>query len=166
MHGHCYPSKHQRSPLHLKLDINSETVVQVTEHRVLSITIDDEFKWQSHVSNICKAVSNNLFLMSQLKRYVSFQTLKLFHSSHILPHINVSSADWDGRGETHLNKLSSLHRRVAKMLLPDKIHQQTKNWKPPACYRYKTSGFNKAVLMFKVTRESNNRTCRYYLHPA
>ena len=36
--------KHRRSPLRLKLDIDSKTVVQVKEHRVLGITIDDEFK--------------------------------------------------------------------------------------------------------------------------
>ena len=112
--------KHQRSPLRLKLDIDSKTVVQVKEHRVLGITIDDEFKWQSHVSNICKTVSKNIFLMSQLKRYVSSQTLKIFYSSHILPHISFCSTVWDGCGETHLIKLNSLHRRAAKLLLPDK----------------------------------------------
>ena len=112
--------KHKRSPLRLKLDIDSKTVVQVKEHRVLGITIDDEFKWQSHVSNICKTVSKNIFLMSQLKRYVSSQTLKIFYSSHILPHISFSSTVWDGCGETHLIKLNSLHRRAAKLLLPDK----------------------------------------------
>ena len=36
--------KHQRSPLHLKLDIDSKTVVQVQEHRVLGVTINDEFE--------------------------------------------------------------------------------------------------------------------------
>ena len=59
--------------------------------------------------------------MSQLKRYVSPQTLKIFYSSHILPqHISFSSTVWDGCGETHLNKLNSLHRRAAKLLLLDK----------------------------------------------
>ena len=112
--------KHQRSPLCLKLDINSKTVVQVKEHRVLGITIDDEFKWQSHVSNICKTVSKNMFLMSQLKRYVSSQTLKIFYSSHILPHMSFSSTVCNGCGETQLNKLNSLHRRAAKLLFADK----------------------------------------------
>ena len=51
---------HQLSPLRLKLDIDSKTVVQVKEHRVLGITIDDEFKWQSHVSIICKTISKIL----------------------------------------------------------------------------------------------------------
>ena len=123
--------KHQRSPLRLKLDIDSKTVVQVKEHRVLGITIDGEFKWQSHVSNICKTVSKSIFLISQLKRYVSSQTLKIFYSSHILPHISFSSTVWDGCGEIHLNKLNSLHRRAAKLLLPDKnLSTDEKNESP------------------------------------
>ena len=168
--------KHQRSPLRLKLDIDSKTVVQVKEHRVLGITIDDEFKWQSHVSNICKTVSKNIFLMSQLKRYVSPQTLKMFYSSHILTHVSFSSTVWDGCGETHLNKLNSLHRRAAKLLLPDKNLSTDEKMKALSILPLqKQLYFNKAVLMFKMNRrmtpsyiislftESNNRTNRYVL---
>ena len=168
--------KHQRSPLRLKLDIDSKTVVQVKEHRVLGITIDDEFKWQSHVSNICKTVSKNIFLMSQLKRYVSPQTLKMFYSSHILTHVSFSSTVWDGCGETHLNKLNSLHRRAAKLLLPDKNLSTDEKMKGLSILPLqKQLYFNKAVLMFKMNRrmtpsyiislftESNNRTNRYVL---
>ena len=69
--------------------------------------------------------------MSQLKRYVSSQTLKIFYSSHILPHISFSSTVWDGCGEKHLNKLNSLHRRAAKLLLPDKnSNNRRKNESP------------------------------------
>ena len=70
--------KHQRSSLCLKLEVNSETVTQVKEHRVLGLTIDDELKWQSYVGNVCKTVSKNVFLISQLKRYVNSQTLRIF----------------------------------------------------------------------------------------
>ena len=168
--------KHQRSPLRLKLDIDSKPVVQVKEHRVLGITIDDEFKWKLHVSNICKTVSKNIFLMSQLKRYVSYQTLKIFYSSHILPHISISSTLRDGCGETHLNKLNSLHRRAAKLLLSDKNSSTDDKMKAFSIIPLqKQLYFNKAVLMFKVNRrmtpsyivslftESNNRTNRYEL---
>ena len=168
--------KHQRSPLRFKLDINSKTVVQVKEHRVLGITIEDEFKWQSHVSNICKTVSKNIFLMSQLKCHVSSQTPKIFYSSHILPHISFSSSVWDGCGETHLNRLNSLHRRAGKLLLPDKNSSTDEKIKALSILPLqKQLYFNKAVLMFKVNRriipsyivslftESNNRTNRYVL---
>ena len=125
--------------------------------------------------NICKTISK---LMLLLKRYVSFQTLKSFKSSHILPHISFSSTVWDGCGETHLNTLNSLHRRAAKLLLPDinpsadeKIIALNILQLQKQLYDY----FNKTVLMFKVNmrmtpsfiislfRESNNHPNRYFL---
>ena len=114
--------------------------------------------------------------MSQLKRYVSPQTLKIFYSSHILPHVSFSSTVWDGCGETNLNKLNSLHRRAAKLLLPDKNSSTDEKMKALSILPLqKQLYFNKAVLMFKVNRrmipsyiislftESNNHTNRYVL---
>ena len=77
--------KHQRSTLCLKLEVNSETVTQVKEHRVLGLTIDDELKWQPYVNNVCKAVSKNVFLMSQLQRYVNSQALRIFLTPTLCP---------------------------------------------------------------------------------
>ena len=168
--------KHQQSPLHFKLDIDSKSVVQVKEHRVLGITIDDEFKWQSHISNICRTVSKNMFLMSQLKQYVSCQTLKIFYSSHIVPLISFSSTVWDGCCETHLNKLSSHHGRAAKLLLLDENSSTDEKLKALGILPLrKQLNFNKGIPMFKVNRkitpsytisllrESNNRSDRYML---
>ena len=128
--------------------------------------------------------------MSQLKRYVSSQTLEI---SHILPHIRFSSNVWDGCSETHLNKLNSLHPRAAKLLLPDhsstegklkalsilpfqKNKQKTKTKQQQQQQQQKQQlDFNKAVLMFNVNRkmalsyiislfrESNSRPDRYIL---
>ena len=53
--------KHQRSPRCIKLEVNSETVTQVKEHRVLGLTIGDELKWESYVGHVCKTVSKNVF---------------------------------------------------------------------------------------------------------
>ena len=168
--------KHQRSPLCLKLGLKSKAVVQVKGHSILGITIDDEFKWQSHVSNICKTVSKNLFLLSQVKQYISSQTLKIFYSSHSLPHISFSSTVWDGCSETHLNKLNSLHRRAAKLLLPDNNSSFDEKLKALSIVPLqKQVDFNKAVLILNVNRkmtpsyiislfrESNVRPDRYKL---
>ena len=91
--------------------------------------------------------------MSQLKPYVNPQTLKMFYSSHILPHISFSSTVSDGCGETHLNKLNSRHRRAAKLLLPDKNLSTDEKMKALNILPLqKQLYFNKAVLMFKVNR--------------
>ena len=73
-------------------------------------------------------------------------------------------------------KLNSLHRRAAKLLLPDKNSSTDEKMKALSILPLqKQLYFNKAVLMFKVNRrmtpsyiislftESNNRTNRYVL---
>ena len=96
--------KHQLSPLQLKLTLEKTDIEQVHEHHVLGVTIDDEMKWQSHLSNVCKIVSKNLFLLSQLRYYVNVKACKLFYSAHILPHINYAYTLWDGCTEVRLKK--------------------------------------------------------------
>ena len=59
--------KHQLSPLQLKLTLEKTDIEQVHEHRVLGVTIDAEMKWQSQLNNVCKIVSKNFFLLSQLR---------------------------------------------------------------------------------------------------
>ena len=147
---------HQRSSLRLKLDTNSKSVVPVKEHRVLGITIDDEFKWQSCVRFFfspvkqCKKIS----VMPQLKLYVSSQILQIFYNSPILPHISFSSTVQDGCSESHLDKLNSLQRRVAKLLLPDKNPSTDEKLKAFSIFPLlKQLHFHKAVLMFKADRK-------------
>jgi hypothetical protein len=110
--------KHQRSPLLLNLSIGSEPVEQVNTHRVLGVTIDEEFKWQTHIVNICKTVARNVHLLGKLKLYVEQDARLMFFNAHILSYINYASTVWCGAGEVHLKKkLNSLHRRAAKSLV-------------------------------------------------
>ena len=46
--------KHQLSPLPLDLVLNGAKIDQVSEHRLLGITIDNNFRWDSHINNVCK----------------------------------------------------------------------------------------------------------------
>ena len=49
--------KHQLSPLPLDLVLNGAKIDQVSEHRLLGITIDNTIRWDSHSNNVCKTVS-------------------------------------------------------------------------------------------------------------
>ena len=98
------PQKHQLSPFQLKRTLQKTDNEQVHEHRILGVTIDAEMKWQSQLSNVCKIVSKNLFLLSQLRYYVNVKARKLFYSAHILSHTNYASTLWDGCSEVHLKK--------------------------------------------------------------
>ena len=70
--------KHQLSPLPLDLDLNGAKTDQVSEHRLLGITIDNKLRWDSHINNVCKTVPRRVFLLSKLRYIVDIDTRKLF----------------------------------------------------------------------------------------
>ena len=87
--------KHQLSRLPLDLVLNRAKIYQVSEHRLLGITIDNKLRWDSHINNVCKTVSKQIFLLSKLWYIVDIDTRKLFFNAHIKPHIDYASVVWD-----------------------------------------------------------------------
>ena len=64
--------KHQKKkqlPLNLKFE--TTPIEQVSKHRLLGVTVDEQLKWQMHINNICRTVSRNIFLLSKLSQIVS-----------------------------------------------------------------------------------------------
>ena len=112
--------KHQLSPLPLDLVLNGTKIDQVSEHRLLGITIDNKIRWDSHINNVCETVSRGVFLLSKLRYFVDIDTWKLFfNAAHIKPHIDYASVVWDGCSDVLRKRLNSLHRRAVKLILQD-----------------------------------------------
>ena len=102
--------KHQVSPSPLDLDLvlNGAKIDQVSEHRLLGITIDSKLRWDSHINNVCKTVLRRVFLLSKLGYIVDIDTRKLFFNAHIKPHIDYVSVVWDGCSYVLKKRLNSL----------------------------------------------------------
>ena len=84
--------KHQLSDLSLRLSLDGQNIANVTEHRLLGLTVDNKFRWQAQIEHICKIMSKNkLFLLSQLQHIVNIDTGKLFYNAHIKPRIDYAS---------------------------------------------------------------------------
>ena len=105
--------KHQLRPLHLNLSLKNSHIEQVHEHRHLGVIIDDEFSWRPHITDTCQTVSENLYLLSQLRHFVDTPKRKLFYHAHVSPHLTYASTVWDGCSDILFNKLNSLHRRAS-----------------------------------------------------
>ena len=109
--------KHQLSPLPLDLVLNGAKIDQVSEHRLLGITIDNRLRWDSDINTVCKTVSIRVFLWSKLRYIVNIDTRKLFFNAHIKPHFDYASVVWDGCSDVLKKRLNSLHRRA--VIFPD-----------------------------------------------
>ena len=80
--------KHQKKQLPLNLKFETTPVEQVSKHRLLGVTVDEELKWQTHINNICRTVSRNIFLLSKLSQIVSQKSKLVFFFAHIMSHMN------------------------------------------------------------------------------
>ena len=69
--------KHQFSDLSLRLSLDGQNIENVTEHRLLGLTVDYKFRWQAHIEHICRRMSKKLFLLSQLQHIINIDTRKL-----------------------------------------------------------------------------------------
>ena len=70
--------KHQRTPLLLSLSLGPQSIQQVSEHKVLGLTLDSELNWHSHTNSLAKRLSRNVYLVSRLKRFATKEALNLF----------------------------------------------------------------------------------------
>ena len=48
--------KHQLSDLSLRLSLDGQNIENVTEHRLLSLIVDNKFRWQAQIKHICKSM--------------------------------------------------------------------------------------------------------------
>ena len=109
----------QKQQLSLDIVLNGAKIDQVSEHRLLDITIDNKLRWDSHTKNVCKTVSRRVFLLSKLRYIVDIATRKLFFNAYIKPHIDYAPVEWDGCSDVLKKRLKSLHRSSVKLIFPD-----------------------------------------------
>ena len=154
--------KHQDSPLSLDLSLQGTPVEEVSEHRVLGLTIDNWLKWKPHTTSLWKILSKKLFLFSKLKHFLDFRSRKMFYNAHIRCHLDYVSTVWDGCDSVDLKKPNSLHRRAAKIILPDPLLSTDEKLEKIGMLPLdKHLMYNKAVFMYKLW---NNSTPNYLSH--
>ena len=143
--------KHQLPPLPLDLVLNGAEIDQVSEHRLLGITIDNKLRWVSHINNVCKTVLRRVFLLPKLRYIIDIDTRNLFFIAHIKPHIDYASIVWDGCSDFLKKRLNSLHRRAVKLILPDTTLTTDQKLKEMRIMSLqKQLEYNKGLFMYRV----------------
>ena len=147
--------KHQTSSLSVNLSLGDKPVEQVTEHRVLGVIIDDKLTWKAHTISLSKVISRKLFMLSKLKNVLDLDSRLMFFNAQIRSHFDYASTVWDGCSDNHLKKLVSLHRRAAKLILPDPLlTTDQKLDKIEILPLQKHLLYNKALVMYNVAHNA------------
>ena len=106
----------------------------------------------SHIDSVRKKFARTLFLLGQLKHYVSIDCRKMFFNANLPPYIDYASTLWRNANEVHQKKLNSLYRRAAKLILLEQSLSTTAKLKKKLDILplQKQFMYNTAVLVFKV----------------
>ena len=152
--------KRQIEHINLTLNINGNRIEQVRTHKLLGVLLDDEFSWTNHIDYISKKVSRNIYLLSQLKHYVSSDALLTFYHAHCMSHLNYSSTLWSTTSNVNLYRLNSLHRRAVKIVNNKKDLSTNMKFLDLNLLNLNNQHFlNTAILMYRVFHED----CPNYL---
>ena len=68
---------------HLWLNVGETQVWEKSPVKFLGITIDNELKFDDHITKICRKANSKLSAVSRLARYLSMEQKKLLYISFI-----------------------------------------------------------------------------------
>ena len=71
------------------------TIIPITSHlEMFGVNIDDQLKFDNHVSEVSKKVSQQIAVLRRMKRMLPFEMRRDLYLSFIAPHFNYCSETW------------------------------------------------------------------------
>lgn len=71
------------------------TIIPITSHfEMFGVNIDDQLKFDNHVSEVSKKVSQQIAVLRRMKRMLPFEMRHDLYLSFIAPHFNYCSETW------------------------------------------------------------------------
>ena len=102
--------------LNNKLKIADEYINFNREVKYLGVTIDDDLRFDSHVSNVCNKVSKNIGVLYRMSFYVPNSVLLNAYYALVYPLLTYCNIVWGGAAALHIDKLLFLQKKMVRIL--------------------------------------------------
>ena len=114
-------TRQERQLLHspsAHLSFGNKQITEVSDHKVLGVTIENKLTWGPHIRDPCKTTAEKKSNIQQkLSIFLTFMPEKTFFQAHIQSGINYASTLWDSASDSLQKPLKSLHMRAIKTVL-------------------------------------------------
>ena len=135
--------------------VDTHSLEEVNDHKVLGITIDNNLSWDVHIQNVCKSVKKRIFLLSQIKHFLNLKARKLFFHAYIQPLLDYGSPIWDSASMNVLKPAISVYNRALKNVLKKSSTLNHSDYKSLHILPLKKRHLlNKSMLMHKIYMET------------
>lgn len=135
----------------LHLTYNSAVLSNTSCDKILGVHIDNNLTWSTHIENISKKITSNIWLLSRIKDYLTEKHRVQFYKSYIQPHIDYCNIIWGSTHQSNLDRLYKLQKRACRIIKnysEQNICQSMKELKIQNVYE--RVFLRKAKFMYKV----------------
>ena len=108
----------RKDRLNFKLaDIDIKTTEKTC---LLGVVLDNELKFDDHISSICRKVSAQISALNRLKNILPLKTKESLYRAFILPYFNYCNQVWHHCGKRNTVKIEKVNLRVLRYLFKEK----------------------------------------------
>ena len=102
----------------VKLEIRmNETIIRETQTvKYLGILIDNDLKWNTHISHVSNIVSRNIGIISRSRHFLTEKHRYLLYNALIFPYLNYCCCVWGNSSKTSLTRLYNLQKKIVRII--------------------------------------------------
>ena len=93
----------------LQLHVNSTELEQVSSHKLLGVTIDNQLTFDQHIENLCTKLSQRIAVLRKIRRSLPLDQRKLYGNAMIKQTMLYASTVWTSCSAENLQRVFKLH---------------------------------------------------------
>ena len=107
----------------VELQMNNAKVERVQSCKYLGITMDAQWTWRPHISNLIKKLGHRLSVFNRIRRMLDYKTRIAYYNGLVLPHFDYGDIVWgDQPGlKSDMDRLQAFQKRFAKRIMGNKM---------------------------------------------
>jgi len=119
--GKCHLFVSGNKHEHMWAKIGEEKIWESKTVKLLGITIDNELKFDDHLSNVCKKAQQKLTVLTRINKYLDFNKMRLLFKTFFDSQFKYCPLTWMFYSRTTNNKINKLHERALRLVYNDYI---------------------------------------------
>ena len=100
--------------------IKDKTIQSTNEVEILGVVMDENLKFEKHISNLCQSASGQLHSIIRLNRYLKPVAKKLAINSFVLSNFSYCPLVWNFSSSILLNKIEKIQEKALRLITNDK----------------------------------------------
>ena len=104
---------------HIWTKIGKDKIWESSDVKLLGVTIDNELKFDKHVSKICSKASRKLSVLARMSRLLSFEKRRVIFKSFVESQFKYCPLIWMFHSRHTNNKINRLHERALRIVYND-----------------------------------------------